>query len=88
MNIIHLFPDGLDDLSGIGAAQHEHNPDHRFVTIQQGRPLPHGVPDMDDRDISDENRRAALLFDDDLFNIGQRLDEPDAPNDVFLGVPL
>ena len=76
-----LLLDPLDDVDGADPVARDHDaPDRLFRAFDQGTG-PEGIADLHLGDLADEDRHAVLGADDDLLDIAQALDEPQAADD-------
>ena len=59
-----------------------------MFSIQHGGAVPDGVPDPDLRHIPNVDGGTTHLFDDDVVDVFERLDQPDTANHIFFVVFL
>src|SRR5262249_33729653 len=76
---IHLGFHALDSWHALLAAAHEHDPlDHIVIRVMPGDPEARRMLDANIRNVSDDDRNAAVGADHGLAYVFHRVDQPDA----------
>ena len=82
-----FFFDPFDHFAAVLSPQHHDNAaDRLLLAVYHGGALPYGFADPYFGDVFQISRRTSGGFENDIFNVGRILDEPDAPDNILIGV--